>query len=122
MPDVTLAIVNYNGRRHLEGLLASIHRQTYADYVVHVVDDCSTDDGREYVERAWPGVRWLGASENQGILATMARAAATAETEFVAVLNNDLELDERWLEELVAALRARTGAAAVEGKTLEFGR
>jgi GT2 family glycosyltransferase len=122
MPDVTLAIVNYNGRRHLEDLLASVHRQTYADYVVHIVDDCSTDDGREYVEREWPGVRWLGADRNQGISATMARAAGGAETEFVAVLNNDLELDERWLEELVAALRARPGAAAVEGKTLEFDR
>jgi GT2 family glycosyltransferase len=122
MPDVTLAIVNYNGRRHLEDLLASVHRQTYADYVVHVVDDCSTDDGREYVEREWPSVHWLGADSNQGISATMARAADGAETEFVAVLNNDLELDERWLEELVAALRARPGAAAVEGKTLEFDR
>ena len=122
MPDVTLAIVNYNGRRHLEDLLASVHRQTYADHVVHVVDDCSTDDGREYVEREWPQVRWLGSAENRGISATMARAAGGAETEFVAVLNNDLELDERWLEELVAALRARPGAAAVEGKTLEFGR
>jgi GT2 family glycosyltransferase len=122
MPDVTLAIVNYNGRRHLEDLLASVHRQTYADHVVHVVDDASTDDAREYVEREWPQVRWLGSPENRGISATMARAAASAETEFVAVLNNDLELDERWLEELVAALRARPGAAAVEGKTLEFGR
>lgn len=122
MPDVTLAIVNYNGRRHLEDLLASVQRQTYADYVVHVVDDASTDDARAYVEREWPHVRWLGADANQGISATMARAAASAETEFVAVLNNDLELDERWLEELVAALRARPGAAAVEGKTLEFDR
>jgi GT2 family glycosyltransferase len=122
MPDVTLAIVNYNGRRHLEDLLASIHRQTYTDYVVNVVDDCSTDDAREYVEREWPQVRWLGSETNCGISATMARAAASAATEFVAVLNNDLELDERWLEELVAALRARPGAAAVEGKTLEFGR
>jgi len=122
MPDVTLAIVNYNGRRHLEDLLGSVQRQTYADYVVHVVDDASTDDGREYVEHEWPQVRWLCADANQGISATMARAAASAETEFVAVLNNDLELDERWLEELVAALRARPGAAAVEGKTLEFGR
>jgi GT2 family glycosyltransferase len=122
MPDVTLAIVNYNGRRHLEDLLASVHRQTYAVFVVHVVDDASTDDGRAYVEREWPQVRWLGAEANQGISATMARAAAGAETEFVAVLNNDLELDERWLEELLAALRPRPRAAAVEGKTLEFDR
>lgn len=122
MPDVTLAIVNYNGRRFLEDLLSSLHRQTYRDFVVHVVDDASTDDGRAYVEREWPGVRWLGAEENRGITATMARAVASASTELVAVLNNDLELDPRWLEELVRELRARPRAAAVEGKTLEFDR
>ena len=122
MPDVTLAIVNYNGRRYLEDLLASLFRQTYEDFVVHVVDDCSTDDGQAYVEREWPRARWLGSDSNHGITATMARAAASAETEFVAVLNNDLELHERWLEELVAALRARPTAASVEGKTLQFAR
>ena len=122
MPDVTLAIVNYNGRRYLEDLLASLFRQTYEDFVVHVVDDCSTDDGQAYVEREWPRARWLGSDSNHGITATMARAAASAETEFVAVLNNDLELHERWLEELVAALRARPTAASVEGKTLQFDR
>ena len=122
MPVVTLAIVNYNGRLFLEDLLASVFRQTYDDFVCHVVDDASTDDGRAYVEREWPQVRWIGSGTNRGITATMARAVASAETELVAVLNNDLELDPRWLEELVRELRARPGAAAVEGKTLEFDR
>ena len=122
MPEVTLAIVNYNGRRFLEDLLESIERQTFRDFVTHVVDDASTDDAREYVEREWPGVRWIGADQNRGITATMARAVASAETELVAVLNNDLELDPRWLEELVRELRAHPRAAAVEGKTLEFDR
>ena len=122
MPEVTLAIVNYNGRRFLEDLLASVERQTFRDFVCHVVDDASTDDARAYVEREWPAVRWIGAEANRGITATMARAVATAETELVAVLNNDLELDPRWLEELVRELRARPRAAAVQGKTLEFER
>ena len=122
MPEVTLAIVNYNGRRFLEDLLASVERQTFRDYVCHVVDDASTDDARAYVEREWPAVRWIAAESNRGITATMARAVASAETELVAVLNNDLELDPRWLEELVRELRARPRAAAVEGKTLEFDR
>ena len=77
MPDVTLAIVNFNGRRYLEDLLSSLFRQTYRDFVVHVVDDASTDDGQAYVEREWPEARWLGAAENRGITATMARAVAT---------------------------------------------
>jgi GT2 family glycosyltransferase len=121
-PDVTVAIVNYNGRRFLETLLPSLAAQTVGGFAIHVVDDASTDDAREYVEREWPAVRWLGAAENRGITATMARAVASARTPYVAVLNNDLELDPRWLEELARALDSRPRAAAVEGKTLEFHR
>jgi GT2 family glycosyltransferase len=121
-PDVTVAIVNYNGRRFLETLLPSLARQTLRGFSIHVVDDASTDDGQAYVERAWPEVRWLGAAENRGITATMARAVAGARTEYVAVLNNDVELDPRWLEQLLTELEARPRAAAVEGKTLEFDR
>lgn len=121
-PDVTVAIVNYNGRRFLETLLSSLARQTVDGFAVCVVDDASTDDARAYVEREFPDVRWLGAAENRGITATMARAVASAETAYVAVLNNDLELDPRWLGELLDELEARPRAAAVEGKTLEFDR
>ena len=121
-PDVTVAVVTYDGRRHLEVLLPSLAAQTVGGFAVHVVDDASTDDSRAYVEREWPGVRWLGADENRGITATMARAVASAATPYVAVLNNDLELDPHWLERLLAALEARPGAAAAEGKTLQFDR
>jgi GT2 family glycosyltransferase len=119
---VTVAIVNYNGRRFLETLLPSLARQTVHGFAVHVVDDASTDDARSYVEREWPDARWLGSDSNRGITATMARSVAGAETEYVALLNNDLELDPRWLEALLAELEERPRAAAVEGKTLEYGR
>jgi GT2 family glycosyltransferase len=121
-PDVTVTIVNYNGRRFLETLLPSLAQQTVQGFTIHVVDDASTDDAQGYVERAWPNVRWLAAAENRGITATMARAVESAETEYVAVLNNDVELDPRWLEELLLELEAHPHAAAVEGKTLEFDR
>jgi GT2 family glycosyltransferase len=121
-PDVTVAIVNYNGRRFLETLLPSLARQTVSGFAIHVVDDASTDDSRAYVEREWPAVRWLGTDANRGIAATMVRAVASAATDYVAVLNNDLELDPRWLEELLLELAAHKRAAAVEGKTLEYDR
>jgi GT2 family glycosyltransferase len=121
-PDVTVAIVNYNGRRFLETLLPSLARQTVRGFSIHVVDDASTDGAREYVQEGWPAVRWLGTTENLGITATMARAVASAHTDYVAVLNNDVELDPRWLEELVHELETHPRAAAAEGKTLQFDR
>jgi GT2 family glycosyltransferase len=121
-PDVTVAIVNYNGRRFLETLLPSLARQTVRGFPIHVVDDASTDDAQAYVEQSWPAVRWLGTTDNRGITATMARAVASAQTDYVAVLNNDVELDSRWLEELLQELETHPRAAAAEGKTLQFDR
>lgn len=121
-PDVTVVIPSYDGRRHLEVLLPSLARQTIGGFAVHVVDDASTDDTLQWLAHYWPAVRRFPAPRNAGITATMARAVATATTDYVALLNNDLELEPGWLEALVSALDARPGAAAVEGKTLVFDR
>ena len=61
MTAVTVAVVNYNGRAHLETLLPSLAGQTFTDFVTHVVDDASTDDAHAYVAQTWPAVRWLAA-------------------------------------------------------------
>jgi GT2 family glycosyltransferase len=120
--DVTVVIFTYDGRHHLERLLPSIAAQTVEGFALHVVDDASTDDTLEWLAKQWPDVRVFPAAKNAGITATMARAIATAESEYVALLNNDLALEPRWLEELLAAIDRRPDAAAVEGKTLRFDR
>jgi GT2 family glycosyltransferase len=120
--DVTIVVFTYDGRRHLERLLPTIAAQTVDGFAVHVVDDASTDDTLSWLAQHWPEVRVFPASQNAGITATMARAIGTAPTEYVALLNNDLELDPRWLEELLSAIERHPDAAAVEGKTLRFDR
>jgi GT2 family glycosyltransferase len=120
--DVTVVVFTYDGRHHLQRLLPTIAAQTVAGFAVHVVDDGSTDDTLEWLVEHWPDVKLFPARANAGITATMARAIATASTEYVALLNNDLELDQHWLEELLAGIEARPGAASVEGKTLRSDR
>jgi GT2 family glycosyltransferase len=119
-PDVTVVVFTYDGRHHLERLLPTIAAQTVTGFALHVVDDASTDDTLAWLRERWPAAKAFPATANAGITATMVRSIATASTEYVALLNNDLELEPRWLEELLGALEARPGAAAVEGKTLRF--
>jgi GT2 family glycosyltransferase len=64
----------------------------------------------------------LPSPRNLGVTAAMARAVSTTETRFLALLNNDLELDARWLEEMLAALERHPEAAAADGKMLSFAR
>lgn len=47
----TIIIPNYNNAQWLDGLFESIISQTYDDYEVIFVDDCSTDNSVEIAER-----------------------------------------------------------------------
>lgn len=120
--DATLAVLNYNGRELLPIVLTSIFNQTATGFRVHVLDDASTDDSLAYMAEHWPQVKVLTSQTNLGISASMARAIASAETPYVAVLNNDLELDPRWLVEMRATLERHPEAAAVDGKMLNYHR
>ncbi len=123
MARVTAAVLNYDGRELLEVILPSLERQTYRDFEVVVVDNGSTDDSVEYLRRHWPAVRVVSAgTENIGVSAALNLAVATANGEFVALLNNDIELDPHWLGELVGALDRHPEAATVAGKLLNYFR
>jgi GT2 family glycosyltransferase len=120
--DVTFVVLNHNGRQFLELVLPSIARQTVDGFAVKVIDDASTDDSIAYLEREWPQVSVVRSERNLGVTASMARGVASASTPLVALLNNDLELDERWLAEMLAGLEERPRAAAVDCKMLEHAR
>src|SRR6267378_5394957 len=95
--DVTLTVLNYNGRDLLPLIMPSIFRQTVQGFRVHLLDDASSDDSTAYMAKHWPQVDVLPSERNMGVSATMARGVASAHTTYVALLNNDMELDPRWL-------------------------
>jgi len=123
MPRVSAAVLNYNGRRLLDVILPSLFAQDYRDYEVIVVDNGSSDDSVPYLRARWPQARVLsvGAS-NVGVAAALNLAVTAAAGELVALLNNDIELDARWLGELVAALDRHPEAVSVAGKLLNYYR
>jgi GT2 family glycosyltransferase len=118
--DVTLTVLNYNGRDLLPLIMPSIFRQTVQGFRVHLLDDASSDDSTAYVTKHWPQVDVLPSERNMGVSATMARGVASAQTTYVALLNNDLELDPCWLQEMLAELEAYPEAASADGKMLNF--
>jgi len=50
MPQVSVIIPNYNHASFLKQRIDSILNQTYQDFEVILLDDCSTDDSREIIE------------------------------------------------------------------------
>lgn len=51
MPKVSVVVPNYNHCEYLAQRLDSILQQTFQDFEVIILDDCSTDNSREVIER-----------------------------------------------------------------------
>ncbi len=128
-PTVSLVVVNWNGRPHLEECLPSLAALEYPrdrlEYIV--VDNASGDDSVQWLTKEWPAVRVLRAEVNLGFAAAANRGAATARGELVAFLNNDLRAEPTWLGRMVEAMTT-TGAAAAgscvldwDGRRVDFG-
>jgi GT2 family glycosyltransferase len=122
-PAVTVAVLNYNGRQLLEVVLPSLAAQRYRDFEAVLVDDCSADDSLAYARECHPDVRVVSTGPaNVGIAAALNVAVRNASGEFVALLNNDIELDPDWLGELVGALWRHPEASSAACKLLNYWR
>ncbi len=99
--DVTLVIPVWNRADLLKKLLASIAAQTRRPERVVMVDNGSTDEAAE-VARNW-GAEVVAMGRNAGFAAAVNRGVAESRSEWVAVVNSDVELKSEWLEKLLAS-------------------
>jgi GT2 family glycosyltransferase len=121
-PRACVAILNYDGRALLDEVLPSVFAQRGVEFDVVVVDNGSSDGSADHVRAAWPDVRVVALERNVGVTAALNRMIrAAGDAEFVALLNNDVELEPDWLARLVATLDAHPHAAAAAGKLLRQG-
>jgi GT2 family glycosyltransferase len=121
-PLVSAVVLTYNGRSLLDRMLPTLLAQRGVQSEVLVVDDGSSDGTVEHLRERWPEVRAIASSENLGVAASMNRGVQAARGEYVALLNNDIELEPGWLAALVRALKEHPGAASATGKLLDFHR
>jgi GT2 family glycosyltransferase len=98
---VTVIVVNWNGRHHLEECLSSLSRQTFKTYEIIFVDNGSTDGSVNIVERNFPHVRVVRLERNEGFCRGNNIGLQNASGEYIALLNNDTRVEPQWLKELV---------------------
>lgn len=115
-PRVAVLICTYNGARTLPQTCAAVSQLDYPNFEVVVVDDGSTDDSARIA--ADHGFRVIS-TENRGLSSARnsALAAASADTEIVAFIDDDAMPDPDWLTYLVDSFE-RTEFVAVGGPNL----
>ncbi len=115
-PHVTVVVPVFRTEEYLPACLASLLRQTLPDFEIVVVDDASPGDVGRIVARAAATdsrVRLVRHQENQGVALARLTGARAARGRFLAFVDSDDAVDERFLEALHAAA-LRYGADLVQ--------
>ena len=107
---VSIIIPNYNGKEYLPRLLPSVANQTFGNYEVIIVDDCSPDKtALDYIRSFisdYKNMRLIENSQNLGFVKNCNKGIALATGEYVCVLTNDTELKSDFIKRNVEVLEA----------------
>jgi len=120
LDQVSVVVVNWNGRELLSECLESLRAQSYDRFSTLLVDNGSKDASVDFVKNNFPEVRVIALSRNLGFSVANNIAIRSIETQYVALLNNDAVADPLWLENLVAALNTRPEAGFAASRILLY--
>ncbi len=99
MPTVTVLMSVYNGERYLAEAIDSILRQTYREFELLVIDDCSTDGSAAILAGLDdPRLRVLTNPTNIGLTRSLNRGLREASGELIARMDDDDVATPRRLE------------------------
>ena len=105
MPEVSVIIPNYNHARFLRRRLDSVFQQTFLDFEVILLDDCSSDNSREILAAYSMDSRvtqYLCNQQNGGSpFAQWERGIKLARGKWIWIAESDDESDPLFLESLV---------------------
>lgn len=113
---ITVIMPAYNCEKFLKQAVHSVIYQTYTDWKLIIIDDCSTDGTRllaeELAERD-KRIELLCNDQNQGVGRTRNRGIKEAETEWIAFLDSDDAWDKEKLAKQVALTKENPAAEFV---------
>ena len=117
---ISIVIPTYNGAQHLPVCLVALRRQTLPPHQVIVVDNASTDGTQALIAGHYPEVTLIQLPENRLFTGACNTGIRASTGQAVALLNNDTEADEHWLERIAASFARHPEAGLAASKLRLF--
>lgn len=120
-PKVSIIIINAKGVQHLDKCLQSVLKTDYAYYEVIVVD-CLTHEIEQWIKMNYPQVRVFHFDDDIGPSAehNVGIKHANPNSKYIAFLDNDTEVDSRWLCESIKIMESDPTIGAIQCKLLSM--
>ncbi len=117
----SVIILNWNGAEMLRQYLPSvIAHTTLPDVEIIVADNGSTDNSVAMLRSEFPTVRIIVLDRNYGFAEGYNRTIEQVASDYVVLLNSDVEVTEGWLEPMLAYMDANTDVASVQPKIRSY--
>lgn len=104
---ISVIIPIYNAQDKIEKCISSVANQTYKDYEIIIVDDCSTDNSYPICKRLTnqlKNAKLLHQEHNSGVSAARNLGLSQSIGEYIAFIDADDEVDLKYLAKLVKAM------------------
>ena len=115
-PQISVLIINYNGRRHIQRCLDSLARQSFGDFEAILIDNASQDESLDAISLPDSRFRLVCLNRNLGFAGGNNLAASLSSGRWLATLNPDAFPEPDWLQKLIEAC-AQHPEAAMFGST-----
>lgn len=92
IPLVSIILPVYNGEAYLDEAIRSILNQDYANLELLIIDDGSSDGSADIAKKAQQQdqrVKYVRNEQNMGLIATLNKAMAMAEGEYIGRIDSD---------------------------------
>src|SRR5262245_45749806 len=113
MTDVSVVILNYNGRELLGKFLPGVILHTPNANIV-VADNGSTDDSVSFLRSAFPQVEIIQIPTNLGFCGGYNFAMRQIRSSYAILLNSDVEVTPDWATPLIQHMEAHPHVAAAQ--------
>lgn len=111
-PKVSVCIPNYNGSQYIENAIQSVLNQSYTNFELIIVDNCSTDNSIEVINKfSDPRIKIYRNPTNIGMVKNWNKCISLASGEYLCLLSHDdvLEKDMLMKESKVLDLNPNVG-------------
>ena len=121
MKKVSVIILNWNGEALLRKFLPSVCRYTCSELAEVVVADNGSDDGSlQMLATEFPHIRVISFPKNYGFAEGYNRAIDQVDSEYVVLLNSDIEVTPDWVQPLVEYADSHPEVSALQPKMKSF--
>jgi len=120
MAKLVVSIVTWNSAHSIEACVRSVLAQTFGDYEFHIVDNASSDNTTEVIERINDGrISVTKFKQNKGFCGGHNHVIGATKSEFVLLVNPDIIMQPDYVEKALATMAQSNTIGTVCGLLLQ---